>query len=48
MSEGLCVLKDGNGEQRVYVLFESGAKKYRTFVRQILTNVYSFVPNKYN
>lgn len=39
MSEGLCVVGD-----RVYVLFESGAKKYRTFVRQILENVYSFIP----
>ncbi len=39
MSEGLCTL---NG--RVYVLFESGAKKYSTFVRQVLTNVYSFIP----
>lgn len=47
MSEGLCALKDGS-EQRVYVLFESGAKKYKTFVRQILTNVYSFVPGKNN
>lgn len=46
MSEGLCVMKDKDGEQRVYVLFESGAKKYRIFVRQILTNVYSFIPNK--
>lgn len=41
MSEGLCVAGD-----RVYVLFESGAKKYRKFVRQILENVYSFIPNK--
>lgn len=41
MSEGLCTM-DG----RVYVLFESGAKKYSTFVRQVLTNVYSFVPRK--
>ncbi len=43
MSEGICVSND-----RVYVLFESGAKKYRTFVRQILENVYSFIPNKNN
>ena len=41
MSEGLCTV-DG----RVYVLFESGAKKYSTFVRQVLTNVYSFIPRK--
>lgn len=39
MSEGLCVVND-----KVYVLFESGAYKYKTFVRQILNNVYSFVP----
>lgn len=41
MSEGLCTM-DG----RVYVLFESGAKKYSTFVRQVLNNVYSFIPRK--
>ena len=39
MSEGLCL--KGN---RVYVLFESAAKKYRPFVRQELKNVYSFIP----
>ncbi|MDE7330389.1 MAG: hypothetical protein K2N30_04830, partial [Clostridia bacterium] len=39
MSEGLCI--KGN---RVYVLFESAAKKYRPFVRQVLKNVYSFIP----
>lgn len=39
MSEGLCVEKD-----RVFVLFESGSKKYKMFVRQILTDVHSFVP----
>ena len=41
MSEGLCTL-----EGRVYVLFESGAKKYSPFVRQVLKNVYSFIPRK--
>lgn len=41
MSEGLCTA-DG----RVYVLFESGAYKYKTFVRQVLRNVYSIVPRK--
>ncbi len=41
MSEGLCTL---NG--RVYVLFESGAKKYSPFVRKVLKNVYSFIPRK--
>ncbi len=39
MSEGLCVIDD-----RVCVLFESGAKKYRRFVRQILDEIYSFIP----
>lgn len=39
MSEGLCVEGD-----RVYVLFESGAKKYKMFVRQMLDEVYSFIP----
>jgi len=41
MSEGLCV--SGN---RVLVLFESGAKKYRVFVRRVLREVYSFVPRE--
>lgn len=41
MSEGLCTAGD-----RVYVLFESGASKYKTFVRQQIKNVYSFIPRK--
>lgn len=41
MSEGLCTIGD-----RVYVLFESGATKYKYFVRQSLKNVYSFIPRK--
>jgi len=41
MSEGLCTV-----EGRVYVLFESGAKKYSPFVRKVLKNVYSFIPRK--
>lgn len=45
MSEGLCVMKDRN-EERVYVLFESGAQQYRKFVRQILEEVYSFIPDR--
>lgn len=36
MSEGLCTV--GN---KVYVLFESAGKKYRTFVRERVKNVYS-------
>lgn len=39
MSEGMCV----NGD-RVYVLFESGCYKYKTFVRQRITDVYYFTP----
>lgn len=39
MSEGLCVKNN-----TVFVLFESGCYKYKTFVRQILTDIYSFVP----
>lgn len=45
MSEGLCVTYE-NGAERVCVLFESGASKYKAFVRQILKEVYSFVPRK--
>lgn len=36
MSEGLC--SDGD---RLYVLFESASVKYRAFVRERLTNIYS-------
>lgn len=39
MSEGLAAKND-----RIYVLFESGAKKYRLFVRQPINNIYSFIP----
>lgn len=39
MSEGLCASGD-----RVFVLFESASYKYRTFVRQQLRNIYSFIP----
>lgn len=39
MSEGLCNIKN-----RVFVLFESAGKKYKTFVREQLPNVYSFRP----
>lgn len=37
MSEGLC-----NTGDKVYVLFESGSKKYGAFVRESLENIYSF------
>lgn len=39
MSEGLCASGD-----RVYVLFESGCYKYKTFVRQRITDVHYFTP----
>lgn len=40
MSEGLAVGSD----DRVNILFESGAKKYKLFVRQSLDKIYSFRP----
>lgn len=40
MSEGLCTVSTANSS-RVYVLFESASKKYKTFVREQLSNVYS-------
>ena len=40
MSEGLCTVATTNNT-KVYVLFESAGKKYRTFVREQLKNVYS-------
>ena len=50
MSEGLCAVTEttsGNvASKRVYVLFESGSKKYRPFVREKLTHVYSFIPRE--
>lgn len=39
MSEGLCVY---DGE--VYVLFESAGNKYKYYVRERVSNVYSFIP----
>lgn len=48
MSEGMCVptptTSSDGASIRVYVLFESAGKKYKTFVRQQLNHVYSFVP----
>ncbi|MDE7306761.1 MAG: hypothetical protein K2N33_05160, partial [Clostridia bacterium] len=41
MSEGMCTV--GN---RVYVLFESGCKKYSLFVRERMKYVYSIIPRK--
>lgn len=44
MSEGMCVPTDKTPAYEVYVLFESASKKYKTFVRQQLKNVYMFRP----
>ncbi len=43
MSEGLAVGSSG----RVNILFESSAKKYKTFVRQPLDKIYSFMAYKH-
>lgn len=43
MSEGLCLVQ-GRRDNKVYVLFESGAKKYRMFTRQAIKSIYSFIP----
>ncbi|MDE7452796.1 MAG: hypothetical protein K2N22_00120, partial [Clostridia bacterium] len=40
MSEGLCTVATTNNA-KVYVLFESAGKKYNTFVREQMKNVYS-------
>lgn len=42
MSEGLAVSSTG----RVNILFESSSHKYKTFVRQPLDKIYSFMPVK--
>ena len=48
MSEGMCtVVQQGNSkptQTRIYVLFESGGKKYNLFTRESIKNVYSFIP----
>ena len=47
MSEGLCNVTPPEmsgsemGRTKFYILFESGAKKYKTFVRRSIKNVYS-------
>ena len=49
MSEGMCVVTPYGQNQgaigRVYVLFESGSKKYGMFTRERIKNVYSFIPH---
>ena len=48
MSEGMCtVTLNGSSrpaQTRIYVLFESGGKKYNLFTRESIKNVYSFIP----
>lgn len=48
MSEGMCVTTPkgayNNPSMRVYVLFESGSKKYNAFTRMSVNHVYSFIP----
>ena len=48
MSEGLCVptptTSNNDASNRIYVLFESASKKYKSFVRKRTKNVYSFIP----
>lgn len=47
MSEGICTVW-GKRDNKIYVLFESAAKKYSPFVRQKLNSVYSFKPPENN
>ena len=48
MSEGLCTAtKTGSNAAAitdVYVLFESGSKKYNFFTRESIKDVFRFVP----
>ena len=51
MSEAMCIVtKEGSQNadavRRIYVLFESGSKKYSLFTRERIKNVYSFEPTK--
>lgn len=49
MSEGMCVVtpygSNNVASTRVYVLFESGCKKYNLFTRESIKHVYSFIPS---
>lgn len=49
MSEGMCILTPQGSISmatgRIYVLFESGSKKYNMFTRESIKNVYSFIPH---
>ena len=48
MSEGMCTLTVSGystaTQDRVFVLFESGSKKYGMFTRENIRNIYSFIP----
>lgn len=48
MSEGMCIISKATStekaSERVFVLFESGSKKYNMFTRESIKNVYSFIP----
>ena len=48
MSEGMCTMtlsgQSNPTQKRIYVLFESGSKKYNMFTRESIKNVYSFIP----
>ncbi len=48
MSEGMCSVTPTTANnaptKRIHVLFESGCKKYKLFVRKQTKNVYSFIP----
>ena len=49
MSEGMCVVTPYGAQNqamdRIYVLFESGSKKYNLYTRENIKNVYSFKPD---
>ena len=49
MSEGMCnITLQGSSnptQNRIYVVFESGSKKYNLFTRKSIKHVYSFIPN---
>ena len=52
MSEGMCVVTNYGSQsaasERIYVLFESGSKKYNLFTRERIKDVYSFIPKYYS
>ena len=50
MSEGMCTVTlsgyNKPTQERIYVLFESGSKKYNLFTRESIKHVYSFIPKE--